>query len=159
LADDDLIINLQGDQPLIDPCSIEKLVQLFVDAPGEFEMATLAFQLNDPVDQNDPMQVKMVFDQAFFALYFSRAKIPFNRDAEDESPIYKHLGIYGYTRRFVREFGRLPVSRLENVEKLEQLRALENGYRIKIAVVDANPPEVDMPEDIAKCEAFLAKQS
>ncbi|WP_025821426.1 3-deoxy-manno-octulosonate cytidylyltransferase [Shewanella marina] len=155
LADDDLIINIQGDQPLIDPITIEQLIELFKRFPGEFEMATLAHQITNQAEIDSPMHVKVVFDNNFNALYFSRACIPFGRDSK-EHPIYKHLGIYGYTRKFIHDFARLPVGRLEDIEKLEQLRALENGYRIKLAISAVDSTEVDTPEDIRKCELRLA---
>ncbi|WP_299806387.1 3-deoxy-manno-octulosonate cytidylyltransferase [uncultured Shewanella sp.] len=155
LADDDLVINLQGDQPLIDPISIEQLVSLCERHPGEFDMATLGVEIRDEVQLNDPNHVKMVFDNNFNALYFSRATIPFGRDNSDY-PVYKHLGIYAYTRKFIQTFAKLPLGRLEDLEKLEQLRALEYGYKIKVAISAFDSPEVDTPEDIRICEARLA---
>ncbi|MDF0534412.1 3-deoxy-manno-octulosonate cytidylyltransferase [Shewanella yunxiaonensis] len=155
LADDDLVVNLQGDQPLIDPISIEQIVDLFKLHPGEFEMATLAYQITDPSELDDPKHVKMVFDNNNFALYFSRARIPFGRDVK-EYPVYKHLGVYAYTRRFVETFAKLPMGKLESLEKLEQLRALEYGHPIKIAISAFDSPEVDTPEDIRRCEQRLA---
>ncbi|MFD2095385.1 3-deoxy-manno-octulosonate cytidylyltransferase [Corallincola platygyrae] len=158
LAKTDLIINVQGDQPLIDPASIDQVVSLFKDAPGEFEMATLAYRITNEAELDDPMHVKMVFDRNFNALYFSRSRIPFNRDGEEDYPVYKHLGVYGYTRRFVGAFGKWPVTELENLEKLEQLRALEFGEKIKVAVTTSDSPEVDTLEDIRKCEDALQGQ-
>ncbi|MBR9727115.1 8-amino-3,8-dideoxy-manno-octulosonate cytidylyltransferase KdsB [Shewanella intestini] len=155
LDDDDLVINLQGDQPLIDPISIEQIVTLFHRHPGEFEMATLGFELVDIKERDDPLHVKMVFDNDFNALYFSRSCIPFGRDTNDY-PVYKHLGVYAYTRRFVNAFAKLPLGKLEDLEKLEQLRALEHGYKIKVAISAFDSPEVDTPEDIRKCELRLA---
>ncbi|GIU23952.1 MULTISPECIES: 3-deoxy-manno-octulosonate cytidylyltransferase [unclassified Shewanella] len=155
LADDDLVINLQGDQPLIDPISIEQLVSLCERHPGEFDMATLGVEIKDEAQINDPNHVKMVFDNNFNALYFSRATIPFGRDNSDY-PVYKHLGIYAYTRKFIQTFAKLPLGRLEDLEKLEQLRALEYGYKIKVAISAFDSPEVDTPEDIRICEARLA---
>lgn len=154
LADDELIINLQGDQPLINPQCIEQLIRLFHEEPGEFHMATLGVAIKDLDERDDPMHVKMVFDNQDFAIYFSRAKIPFGRDINDY-PLYKHLGIYAYTKGFLNTFAKLPVGRLEAIEKLEQLRALENGFKIKVAIGDFSSPEVDVPADIAKCEAYL----
>ncbi|NKF50564.1 3-deoxy-manno-octulosonate cytidylyltransferase [Shewanella sp. WXL01] len=155
LADDDLVINLQGDQPLIDPISIEQIITLFERHPGEFEMATLGFEIVDKQERDDPLHVKMVFDNDFYALYFSRSCIPFGRDTDDY-PVYKHLGVYAYTRRFVNTFAKLPLGRLEDLEKLEQLRALEHGHKIKVAISAFDSPEVDTPEDIRKCELRLA---
>lgn len=155
LKDDDLVINLQGDQPLIDPITIEQIVSLFERHPGEFDMATLGVEITNESELNDPMHVKMVFDNDYNALYFSRARIPFGRDTNDY-PAYKHLGIYGYTRAFISTFAKLPLGRLENLEKLEQLRALEYGYKIKVAISAFDSPEVDTPEDIRICEARLA---
>lgn len=154
LADDDLIINLQGDQPLVDPRSLEQVVRLFSDEPGAFEMATLAYEITDPAERIDPKHVKMVFGEDGYALYFSRTCIPFGRDT-DNYPVYKHLGIYAYTRRFVAQFAALPLGKLEDLEKLEQLRALEFGYRIKVDVSLHDSIEVDLPEDIALCEESL----
>lgn len=155
LASDDLIINLQGDQPLIDPISIEQIITLFERHPGEFGMATLGFEITEEEELNDPKHVKMVFDSEFNAMYFSRARIPFGRDTDDY-PVYKHLGVYAYTREFVNTFAALPLGRLEDLEKLEQLRALEYGHKIKVAISAFDSPEVDTPEDIRKCEQRLA---
>ena len=155
LPDDEVIINLQGDQPLVDPISIEQLINLFEKHPGEFEMATLAYQITQQNDIDDPMQVKVVFDNNHHALYFSRARIPFGRDTQDY-PAYKHIGMYAYTSRFIQEFAKLPYGTLEQLEKLEQLRALEHGHKIKIAISAFNSQEVDTPEDVKKCEARLS---
>ncbi|GLP94756.1 3-deoxy-manno-octulosonate cytidylyltransferase [Paraferrimonas sedimenticola] len=154
LQDEDIIINLQGDQPLVDPNTLEQLIQLFKAHPGEFSMATLAYQITDPKAIADPNQVKVVFDNQHNALYFSRSTIPFGRDAEDY-PIYKHLGIYGYSKGFVDAFAKLPVGRLEALEKLEQLRALENGFKIRIAVSGIDSTEVDTPADVQRAERQL----
>lgn len=155
LKDDDLVINLQGDQPLINPTSIEQVINLFANHPGEFEMATLGFEIVNKAELDDPMHVKMVFDNNHYALYFSRARIPFGRDSQDY-PVYKHIGLYAYTRKFVQNFAALPLGRLEDLEKLEQLRALEHGHRIKIAISAFDSTEVDVPDDIRKCEQLLA---
>ncbi len=155
LTDEEVIINLQGDQPLVDPISIEQLINLFEKHPGEFEMATLAYQITNQSDIDDPMQVKVVFDNHHHALYFSRARIPFGRDTQDY-PAYKHIGMYAYTSRFIQKFAKLPYGKLEQLEKLEQLRALEHGHKIKIAISAFNSQEVDTPEDVKKCEARLS---
>lgn len=155
LDDDDLVINIQGDQPLVDPISIEQLIALFEQHPGEFSMGTLGVEITDKTQLNDPKHVKVVFDSNYNALYFSRACIPFGRDTKDH-PVYKHLGIYGYTKAFVTTFAKLPLGHLEDLEKLEQLRALEHGHRIKIAISAFDSPSVDTPEDIRICEEQLA---
>lgn len=155
LADDDLIINVQGDQPLIDPITIEQLISLFQRHPNEFDMATLAVQITNEAEINSPMHVKVVFDNDFHALYFSRATIPHGRDSKTH-PNYKHLGIYAYSKKFINTFASLPLGRLEDIEKLEQLRALEHGYKIKLAISAFDSTEVDTPEDVRKCEARLA---
>ncbi|WOT03712.1 3-deoxy-manno-octulosonate cytidylyltransferase [Shewanella youngdeokensis] len=155
LGEDDLVVNVQGDQPLIDPISIEQLISLFERHPGEFSMATLGVQITKDDQLNDPNHVKVVFDNEHNALYFSRARIPFGRDTNDY-PVYKHIGIYAYTPKFVHTFAKLPLGRLEELEKLEQLRALEHGHKIKIAISAFDSPEVDTPEDIRICEARLA---
>lgn len=155
LADTDLVVNLQGDQPLIDPITIEQIISLFERHPGEFSMATLGVEITEKKELDDPKHVKMVFDNEFNALYFSRARIPFGRDTSDY-PVFKHLGVYAYTREFVSTFAKLPLGRLEDLEKLEQLRALEHGYKIKVAISAFDSPEVDTPDDIRICEARLA---
>lgn len=155
LSNDDLIINLQGDQPLIDPISIEQIISLFEQHPNEFGMATLGYEIDNPKELDDPMHVKMVFDNNNYAMYFSRSRIPFGRDTKDY-PVYKHLGVYAYTRKFLTTFHSLPMGNLEELEKLEQLRALEFGHKIKIAISAFDSIEVDTPEDIRKCEARLA---
>ncbi|GLS84290.1 3-deoxy-manno-octulosonate cytidylyltransferase [Paraferrimonas haliotis] len=154
LNDEDIIINLQGDQPVVDPNTLEQLIELFKNHPGEFEMATLAFQITDAKQIADPNQVKVVFDNQHNALYFSRSTIPHGRD-QAEFPVYKHLGIYGYSAGFVNTFAHLPMGRLESLEKLEQLRALENGYKIRIAISGIDSTEVDTPSDVQRAEQTL----
>lgn len=155
LNDEDLIINLQGDQPLVDPSSLGLVRRLFDEEPGAFEMATLAYQITNPAERDDPKHVKMVFSDDGYALYFSRACIPYGRDTKTY-PVFKHLGVYAYTRRFVSAFAALPLGQLEDLEKLEQLRALEHGHRIKVGISLYDSPEVDTPEDILLCEQALS---
>lgn len=157
LADDDLIINVQGDQPLVHPLSIEQLVELFHHKSGDFSMATSAYCITDATQRHDPKHVKVVFNQNYDALYFSRACIPFGRDTQDY-PVYKHLGLYAYTRDFVRQFAKHSIGQLENLEKLEQLRVLEYGAQIKMTISQYDSPEVDTPEDIRACESILQEQ-
>lgn len=154
LAGHDVIVNIQGDQPVLQPECLNDLIQLFLQRPG-LEMGTLAYVLKDKTEVDDPNNVKVIFDGDRFAIYFSRAKIPFNRDGVDNVLYYKHLGIYAYSYTFLQEYTRLPKSRLENIERLEQLRVLESGHRIQVAVTSYNSPSVDDPADIAKIAEIL----
>ncbi len=148
LEDNDLIVNIQGDQPMVHPNSIEDVISPFIsDYNTSFEMATLVYKITNQQEISDPQDVKTTFDNNMFALYFSRASIPFGRDNHHDQ-YYKHLGVYSYTRRFVDVFRKLPLGRLEDLEKLEQLRALEHGHKIKIVVSQHDSPEVDLPGDI-----------
>lgn len=156
LDDDDIIINIQGDQPLLQAECLAELVQPFYDTPG-LPMATLANCLDDEDAINDPNNVKVIIDAKGFAIYFSRAKIPFNRDNKEKTQYYKHLGIYAYSNSFLQKFTKLPVPQLENIEKLEQLRAIHYGHKIGITVTSFDSPSVDDAADIAKVELILQK--
>jgi 3-deoxy-manno-octulosonate cytidylyltransferase (CMP-KDO synthetase) len=151
---DDLIINVQGDQPLMNPACLHDLILPFHEQPG-IVMSTLAFAIQNENERENPKDVKVVMDAEGFALYFSRSPIPFGRDPGDPFDMYKHLGFYAYKRRFLEIFNSLPEGRLEKIEKLEQLRALEYGHRIKVAVTPHDSPEVDLPEDIPRMEGLL----
>ena len=150
----DVVINIQGDQPLVDPRSFDAVVQPFIEDPT-LEMSTLAFVIQDEREITDPKDVKVVFDNNGDALYFSRATIPWGREGLYGYKVYKHLGVYAYTREFLDCFRNLPPGRLEAIEKLEQLRAMEHGYTIRVAVTPYDSPEVDLPEDIARIEKKL----
>lgn len=155
LSDDDLIINVQGDQPLVHPQSVEDVMRPFLqDYDGSFQMSTLAYAITDEREIHDPKDVKLTFDQRGNALYFSRAAIPFGRDAWTHK-VYKHLGVYAYTKSFVDNFNRLTPGVLEEIEKLEQLRVLENGEKIRVVVTQHDSLEVDLPEDVARIEQAL----
>jgi 3-deoxy-manno-octulosonate cytidylyltransferase (CMP-KDO synthetase) len=156
LEDKDLIVNVQGDQPLVHHESIEAVLSPFhaPDYDGSFEMSTLSFKIVNEAEITNPKDVKLITDVNGFALYFSRATIPHGRDYWDHDS-YKHLGVYAYTKRFVDAFNRLPMGRLEDIEKLEQLRALEYGHKIKVVESQWDSPEVDLPGDIEIMEALL----
>lgn len=155
LSGDDLVINVQGDQPLVHPQSVEDVMRPFLDDyDGSFAMSTLAYAITDPREIHDPKDVKMTFDANGNALYFSRAAIPFGRD-HWQHPVYKHLGVYAYTKAFVDSFNQFKPGVLEEVEKLEQLRVLENGQRIRVVVTAHDSLEVDLPEDIFRIESSL----
>ena len=150
LADDDIVVNIQGDEPDMSGECIDRLTALMAetDAP----MATLATPLPD-ADAGDPNKVKVVCDAAGRAMYFSRSKIPHDRDGAGADYLL-HLGIYGYRAGFLKTFASLPPSPAEQTEKLEQLRALEYGYAIAVAVVDYAAHGIDTPADYA---AFVAR--
>ena len=152
LSADDIVVNIQGDQPCIHPACIQEVTTPLVDNPDN-QMSTLAFKIINPDEIANPKDVKVTFDVLGNALYFSRAAIPFARDDGTVFDTYKHLGIYAYTRRFLDIFRNLPDGRLENIEKLEQLRAMEHGYRIHVVVTPHDSPEVDIPEDIHRIQA------
>ena len=151
--EEDLIINIQGDQPVFDPSIISKLITPLKEK--SVSMSTLKWKITDAEDINNPNHVKVVTDQNDFALYFSRAPIPYLRNDRPEKAYYKHLGFYGYRMDFLSIFTRLPEGKLEIYEKLEQLRALEHGYRIKVIETDCNSIEVDIPADIGMVEKAL----
>ncbi|MDY6852367.1 MAG: 3-deoxy-manno-octulosonate cytidylyltransferase [Thermodesulfobacteriota bacterium] len=155
LSPEDIVVNVQGDQPAFDPKLVSDVVRPLVEDQG-LEMSTPIIHTTDLHEINDPNHVKVVFDQDRLALYFSRAPIPWPREG-DESYYFKHIGIYGYRVSFLRRFVTLPPGPLENLEKLEQLRALEHGFRIKVVLTDLDSPEVDTPEDVPKAEAFLQR--
>ena len=153
LGDEDIVVNVQGDEPDIPPTCIDALVGLLAESGAP--MATLATPL--PTDQaDDPNKVKVVLAADGTAMYFSRAKIPFDRDGQGEAQYLLHLGIYAYRVAFLKRFAAMAATPAEQSEKLEQLRALENGHRIVAAVVDYDAVGIDTPEDYA---AFVARMS
>jgi len=155
LSDEDIIVNVQGDQPLVHPDCIRDVIQPLLE-DRTLDMSTLVFKIVDEREITDPKDVKVVFDDCGMALYFSRAMIPFPRDPGTKCDFYKHLGVYAYSMKFLETFCRLPEGVLENIEKLEQLRALEYGYRIKTVITEHDSPEVDLPEDIERIEKILS---
>jgi len=157
LAMDDIVVNVQGDQPLIDSRCLDTLTSPFFTTPL-LEMSTLAFKIVNPREITDPKDVKVVFDNDGFALYFSRAPIPCSRDNDRDFDTYKHLGAYAYTREFLETYRNLPEGRLERIEKLERLRVLEFGHRIKVMITEFDSPEVDLAEDIPRIEMLLRGQ-
>jgi len=154
LDPDDIVVNVQGDQPLIAPETIDETVAPLL-SPADFGMSTALFAVQDRQEILDPKNVKAVFDTGGFALYFSRSPIPLARDAGTPQTTYKHLGIYAFSRRFLGLFAGLPSGVLENIEKLEQLRALEYGYKIKMIITRHDSPSVDVPEDIPRIEKLI----
>ena len=157
LSLDDIVVNVQGDQPMIKPMAIDTVAAPLVEDPT-LEMSTLACVITDSREYTNPKDCKVVVDHNGYALYFSRAPIPFVRDPGDRYEALKHLGIYAYRRSFLEIFRYLPLGKCEQIEKLEQLRALEFGYRIKIVVSEHDSPEVDLPEDIQRIEQLLKNE-
>jgi len=164
--DSDLIVNVQGDEPLIYPQMIESAVDALIDAPLA-SMSTLKYKITDVVDINSPSVVKVVVDRDDFALYFSRHAVPFNRDGVNKDGVggsdmpvyYKHVGLYVYRSDFLMKFAKMESTPLERAEKLEQLRALENGFRIKVVTTEYDTIGVDEPQDLIKAEEILKEIS
>ena len=153
--DADLIINLQGDEPILPPDVIDRLITKMTECP-ELEMATVAVPGQFGSEEyNDPNTVKVVKDVTGKALYFSRSPIPHMRNSPKNTTCFFHWGIYAYRRDFLEEYIRWPQSELEKIESLEQLRALENGASIQVITTNQKALGVDVPEDIAKVEKFL----
>jgi 3-deoxy-manno-octulosonate cytidylyltransferase (CMP-KDO synthetase) len=165
----DIIVNVQGDEPLIRPEMIDDVITILDDSKAS--MGTLIKKIHDPNEIFDPNTVKVVFDKNSFALYFSRAPIPFHRDTwkitdmglenqdlkeRSQSEVYKHIGIYSYFREALIEFAQMEPSGLEKIERLEQLRALENGMKIKVKETLHETFGVDTPEDLARIERCLS---
>ncbi|WP_028325919.1 3-deoxy-manno-octulosonate cytidylyltransferase [Desulfatirhabdium butyrativorans] len=154
LSGTDIVVNVQGDQPLVHPESIDDVISPLV-ADEAVVMSTLAFKIVRPEEITNPKDVKLVCDRRGFALYFSRSAIPFGRDPGVVFDTYKHLGVYAYRKAFLDIFCSLETGELERIEQLEQLRALENGYAIRVVATRHDSPEVDLPEDIARIEELI----
>ena len=155
LVGTDLVINVQGDQPLMDPVCLEQVIEPFFIDVVPPDMTTLAVPITRPEEITNPKDVKVTFNTLNNALYFSRSPIPLDRDGHTGHTVYKHLGIYAYTQSFLMRFTALEQGRLERIERLEQLRALEHGFDIRVAVTEFDSPEVDLPSDIPRIEALL----
>jgi len=155
LPDAEIIVNIQGDEPLIAPESIDLAVAKLKEAAGASMSTLIAPCPNEHL--NDPNVVKVVVDAEGFALYFSRSRIPYPRSGE--TPAWKHIGLYAYYREFLLRLSSMPPTPLEQSESLEQLRALERGYRIACAVSPYGSIGVDAPADIEAVEAILKETS
>jgi 3-deoxy-manno-octulosonate cytidylyltransferase (CMP-KDO synthetase) len=157
LAPEDIVVNIQGDQPVFPPDLISRLAQALRRDPGVV-MVTPVKRLDDPAAAANPNTVKVVFDRTGRALYFSRSLLPFWRDAGTPY-FYRHIGIYAYRVAFLKEFVHLTPGRWEAAEKLEQLRALEHGFPIHVVETGGETREVDTPEDAARVEEFLRREN
>lgn len=154
-----IVINIQGDEPLIHPTMIDAVARALLD-DSSISMATVMKNIQDEQVINDSNVVKVVIDKNNFALYFSRSPIPFHaKESDIRLPVYfKHIGLYGYTKDFLFIYKNLPVSYLERVERLEQLRVLESGFRIKVIETKYDTVGVDTPQDLEKVKRYLQKE-
>ena len=152
-----VIVNIQGDEPLIDPSAIDAAALALLD-DEEVPMSTLMKLIEDPREIADPNVVKVVTNLAGHAIYFSRCPIPYAREGSghhDPNRHYKHLGLYVYRRDFLLAYSGLPVGLLERMERLEQLRAIENGYRVRVVETEYESLGVDTPEDLERVSALF----
>ena len=161
-TDADVIINVQGDEPFIQASQIETLMHLFDDPTTQIGTLGKHFETMEAIES--PNSPKIVTDNRGFALYFSRSVIPYIRGKErnewfGEYPFLKHLGIYAYRREVLAEVTKLPQSSLEKAESLEQLRWLQNGYRIRVGLTNIETVGIDTPEDLARAEEFLKSRN
>jgi 3-deoxy-manno-octulosonate cytidylyltransferase (CMP-KDO synthetase) len=154
LGDPDIVVNVQGDQPLFEPVQVQEVAQPLLEDPA-VDMATLVYKIERKEEITHPNAVKVVFDRNHFALYFSRATIPYVRDKGLQASYYKHHGIYAYRKSFLDSFSRLEQTELERLEALEQLRALEHGYRIKVVETQYDSVEVDTPAELERVRQIL----
>ncbi|HKV25427.1 MAG TPA: 3-deoxy-manno-octulosonate cytidylyltransferase [Candidatus Acidoferrum sp.] len=152
----DVFVNVQGDEPLLDPASVDTAVSSLLEEPAA-SIATVATPIRTPADIMDPNVVKAVLDFDGNAIYFSRAPIPWVRDSAGKIQVrhLKHLGLYVFQRDALLEYPTLPQGELERIEQLEQLRWLENGWKIRVAEVEHDAVSVDVPEDVARVEKLL----
>ena len=158
----DVVVNVQGDEPFIQASQIKTVCECFEDP--ETQIATLGKPFDDMDAVGNPNSPKIVVDNRHYAMYFSRSIIPFVRGKEKESwlqsyPFLKHLGLYAYRADVLAEITRLPQSSLELAESLEQLRWLQNGYRIKVGLTDVETVGIDTPEDLARGEEFFRREN
>ncbi len=149
-----IVVNIQGDEPLICPTIIDSLVNALKEDES-CSMGTVIRVLIKKKELKDPNIVKVVIDGEMNAVYFSRSPIPYNRDVDEEITYYKHIGIYAYRKNFLLSYKDLPKLNLEKAEQLEQLRALEYGYKIKTVITNADTVGVDTPKDLERVEAIL----
>lgn len=151
--DVDFIVNIQGDEPFIKKEPLEKLINCFKSS--DVEIASLMQELNNQKHINDPNFVKVVVDKNDFVMYFSRAPIPFIRDDKANIKHYEHIGVYGFRKNALLEFSRMEQTELEDAEKIEPIRLLENGYKIKMVTTEYMGIEIDTKEDLAKAEGYI----
>ncbi len=155
----DVFVNVQGDEPLLDPAAVDATIHALLEEPAA-AISTVATPIKRPTDIMDPNVVKTVLDFDGNALYFSRAPIPWVRDTANKFPVrhLKHLGLYVFQREALLEYPTLPQGEAERIEQLEQLRWMENGWKIRVAEVEHDAVSVDVPDDVARVEKLLHGQ-
>lgn len=156
ISEHDVVVNIQGDQPLFPAEIVEEVARPLIEDPA-LPMSTLIYKIVREEEISDPNHVKTVFDRNHYALYFSRSPIPFQRNPDEKikPTYYKHLGFYAYRKGFLLSFVALPEGEWERFEKLEQLRALEYGYKVKVVLTGHDSIEVDTPEDLLRVENYI----
>ena len=153
-----VVVNIQADEPLVEPLMIDRLVEVLL-GDNSINMATIIKQIEDKKEVNNPNIVKVVMDKNNFALYFSRAAIPYRADNAQTQPVYyKHIGLYAYTKDFLFTYKNIVPSSLEDAERLEQLRVLEEGFRIKLIETKSDTIGVDTTSDLERVRGILAKE-
>lgn len=155
--DAEIIVNIQGDEPFIEKEALQKVINLFEN--NEVQIASLMMPIHEPEKINNPNCVKVVVDKQNKALYFSRAAIPYVRDAATQLTAFQHIGVYAFRKAALLAFTKLPVSTLEAIEKLENLRMLENGIPVHLAVIDHVGISIDTDDDFQRAKAFLEQHS
>ncbi|PKN65548.1 MAG: 3-deoxy-manno-octulosonate cytidylyltransferase [Deltaproteobacteria bacterium HGW-Deltaproteobacteria-10] len=154
LSADDIVVNIQGDQPIFEPVQVDEVIEPLLKDQA-IQMSTLIYKIILDAEITHPHAVKVVLDHQNFALYFSRATIPYVRDKNLKADYYKHHGIYAYRRDFLDTFTKLPEGNLEKLEALEQLRALEYGYKIKCVITPHDSVEVDNQQELDRVRQIL----
>ena len=154
--DADIIVNVQGDEPFINIESLQKVIHLFKNPA--VQIGSIMIEINDIEKINNPNCVKVVVDHAQRALYFSRSPIPYNRDANQAPQAFQHIGVYAFRKETLLHITTLPISKLEQIEKLENLRMLENGIPIHLAIVEHVGISIDTDDDFKMAEIILSKQ-
>lgn len=157
--DCDIVVNVQGDEPFLKSGPLRQLIEVFkTDERQEISLASLKIKITDPMEIENPNVVKVITDLSDFAMYFSRLPIPFHREKSAEIKYYRHIGVYAFRKEALLKFSRLQVSPLEAAEKIECLRYLENGMKIKIIETDFVGVGIDVPEDLERARAILRDQ-
>ena len=156
VVDCEVVVNVQGDEPFTDSESLKKLISVFEnDVEKEIDLASLMVHITDSNEIQNPNTVKVIVDQRNFALYFSRCPIPYQRDSTVHTKYFKHKGVYAFRKEALLDFSKLPMKMLEVSEKIECIRYLEFGKKIKMVETDVQGVEIDTPEDLQRAKFFL----